>query len=427
MALKDGIFRSEFKGLGENNIPIYDRAVDERYFDKRYGEFISNGVFPNGFIVKSNNDMSVSITPGSIYINNKYAYDENSANIKIEPSGTQNRTDRVVFRLDVVNRKITLELKKGKDTLNLYDPAKIERNADIYEMAIADIQVRAGAKKITQADITDLRSNKELCGMVFNPLQEIDTTYLYDQIKSDLNNFRAESQKGFSEWFAGIKGILNEEAAGNLQNLINDLDDKKLDKVGGTVSGDLNVTGNLENKGKKVITTDGGTITGTTNFTGDLQKSGEKVITTTGGTITGTTNFTGKLQKSGKNVISENVSLYYPVLHNTYEMGDNSYFKKMGNIVFFKLVILPRRMNVHSGANYILNSIPMPEELRPKDRWNYVGSISGGYINSILHYTSNVWIGSDGYIGMNIQNNHTFADGSAFLYASGSYIIDDQF
>ena len=223
MALKDGIFRSEFKGLGENNIPIYDRAVDERYFDKRYGEFISNGVFPNGFIVKSNNDMSVSITPGSIYINNKYAYDENSANIKIEPSGTQNRTDRVVFRLDVVNRKITLELKKGKDTLNLYDPAKIERNADIYEMAIADIQVRAGAKKITQADITDLRSNKELCGMVFNPLQEIDTTYLYDQIKSDLNNFRAESQKGFSEWFAGIKGILNEEAAGNLQNLKKDL------------------------------------------------------------------------------------------------------------------------------------------------------------------------------------------------------------
>ena len=39
------------------------------------------------------------------------------------------------------------------------------RTSDIYELAIADVAVAANAVGVAQSDVTDLRSNSELCGL----------------------------------------------------------------------------------------------------------------------------------------------------------------------------------------------------------------------------------------------------------------------
>ncbi|MDT2275457.1 hypothetical protein P7H20_12215 [Paenibacillus larvae] len=113
--------------------------------------------------------------------------------------------------------------------------------ADIYELGLADILVKKGTTTITGADITDLRLNTALCGVV-NSLLQADTTAIFNQfqdwfirtskkheqeITSSLEEFEAfiseqkqKYSKDFEEWFSTIKDVLDENTAGHLLNLI---------------------------------------------------------------------------------------------------------------------------------------------------------------------------------------------------------------
>ena len=72
--------------------------------------------------------------------------------------GVLNRIDRVVLRLDFLNREIKAYIKKGNFAITPVIPT-ITRNADVYELALADIRIDKGTIKIDQASITDLRFN----------------------------------------------------------------------------------------------------------------------------------------------------------------------------------------------------------------------------------------------------------------------------
>jgi hypothetical protein len=54
-------------------------------------------------------------------------------------------------------------------------------------------------------------------------VQQVDTTTLYAQIQDDLTRFRTTNEADFNAWVQSIKGILGEDEAGNLLNLINGL------------------------------------------------------------------------------------------------------------------------------------------------------------------------------------------------------------
>ncbi|MEV2730281.1 hypothetical protein ABNC73_16760 [Paenibacillus larvae] len=101
--------------------------------------------------------------------------------------------------------------------------------------------VKKGTTTITGADITDLRLNTALCGVV-NSLLQADTTAIFNQfqdwfirtskkheqeITSSLEEFEAfiseqkqKYSKDFEEWFSTIKDVLDENTAGHLLNLI---------------------------------------------------------------------------------------------------------------------------------------------------------------------------------------------------------------
>ncbi|EGT3663789.1 hypothetical protein ERM55_21890, partial [Clostridioides difficile] len=120
---------------------------------------------------------------------------------------------------------------------------ELQRDADAYELGLADIYIRAGAISITQSSITDLRLDKNLCGIVKGTIEEIDTTTLLAQLSTwkdeEISNFNdwRENQENkqedwynttttnfvseFNIWFESIKDILDEDAAGNLLNEIN--------------------------------------------------------------------------------------------------------------------------------------------------------------------------------------------------------------
>ena len=238
--MRSGFFNSEITGYDAENMPIFDRAEDASFFAKFFNQFISNGVFPNpstNMQVLADTGMQIKVSIGTCFINGYMGWVENAEIKTIEESDTQARIDRVVARLDFDERKIDWYIKKGTASGNPVAP-ELQRDYDIYEIGLADIRVNANIIEIKQENITDLRLNTELCGIVANQLQHVDTTTLFNQYQDWLANATEQGEEDlqisleqleaqFNTWFATVQDTLDGDTAGNLLNLINTKADKK--------------------------------------------------------------------------------------------------------------------------------------------------------------------------------------------------------
>lgn len=227
---------SFFNAIINNGVP--DRTYKAEVFARFFSSFIGNGVFPNPAtnlqVVGLDNNMTVRVKAGLGWINGYFYENTDDLVLSVDNAdGVLNRIDRVVLRLDFFNREIRLYIKKGTFATNPI-PSVITRDADVYELAIADIRVNAGVISITQSNITDLRLNTELCGIVKGTIEEIDTSEIYSQIQTHMQetglemNAWVEEAKDFftnefNTWFDTIKGALDGDVAGNLLNEINKL------------------------------------------------------------------------------------------------------------------------------------------------------------------------------------------------------------
>ncbi len=215
MAINSGFFNS----IGG------DRKYKAEFFARYFASFIGNGVFPNpsnNLQVISNNNMVVTVKTGKAWINGFVVFNDGDYNFELEPSdGLLSRIDRIVLRWNKVNRDIELAVKKG-DYSDNPSPTNLERTADIFELALADVLVANGVISVTQANITDLRLNSELCGIVHGTVEQVDTTTLFNQYKTWFNETTASELEEFEIWFDSVKDILDENVAGHLLNLINE-------------------------------------------------------------------------------------------------------------------------------------------------------------------------------------------------------------
>lgn len=144
-----------------------DRKYLAEDFAAYFSNIFSNGVFlhqTNALKVSPSSGLTVSIAAGKAVING-YNYENTAALTKTAETVTANRIDRVVIRLDMTNRQITVAIKKGTAATSPTAPALVQ-NADIWELGIADINLAAGTTTITAAMITDLRANSTYCGGV---------------------------------------------------------------------------------------------------------------------------------------------------------------------------------------------------------------------------------------------------------------------
>lgn len=210
MAEKYSFFNAEQNSSGE-----YDRVYLAEDIAAYFASFIGTGVYANradNLKVFASDGMNIQVKSGKGWIKGYYYENDSDLGITLDiADGAQNRIDTIVLRLDLTNRYIKTFVKKGTLSGSPIAPALI-RNADIWELQLASIYVKAGAAEITDSDITDTRMDSSLCGIVKGVVEEIDTSGLFAQYDDEFNN-----------WFETIKGQLSGDLAGNLQTQINNI------------------------------------------------------------------------------------------------------------------------------------------------------------------------------------------------------------
>lgn len=210
-----------------------DRKYLAEDWDRHLKDLIKNGIFGGGTNLQVTADgsaMSVVLQPGKAWINGKHYENTQELTFQIAAAdGTLNRIDRIVICLDYGARTIITKVKKGTFASNAAAP-DLQRNADKYELCLANISIPAGTSEISQSLITDTRLDTEACGIVTGIVDQVDTTTFYNQIADDLARFRSTSEADFTAWVQSIKDVLDENTAGNLLELIDGLKASKSDR-----------------------------------------------------------------------------------------------------------------------------------------------------------------------------------------------------
>lgn len=253
----------------------YDRVYLAAQFAAYFASFIGNGVYAEHsnqlqVVAMPTPQMQVGVEKGQGWINGYWYENTDTMYLPIEVAdGVLNRIDSIVLRLGFAERNMWLMVKKGTPAVNPIAP-EVTRTADYYDLQLATVSIPASSIRITQAQIQDTRMNQDVCGWVAGVVKQLDTTTLFNQFETYFQEFKENNQADYEEWtetqkqawlswisgqetdftdwtdeqkeeyetwyathinqwqsdfdtwFENIKGQLGEDAAGNLQNQIDE-------------------------------------------------------------------------------------------------------------------------------------------------------------------------------------------------------------
>lgn len=215
----------------EHDTPIFDRAIDSGPLKNLIAKLFSNGVLPNPAtnlqVVTGGEGMNVIVHAGFCIINGGLKLEDVDKTLVVQASdSTYPRIDTVVMRWNDNDevRACDLYVVEGTPSANPVRPT-LTRTASIYELGLADIIITAGSTTIDSFRITDTRYDTARCGII-SSISEFDTSEIYAQIQADMAEFKTEEQQDFLDWFEEMKDQLSEDAAGNLQNQIDETNER---------------------------------------------------------------------------------------------------------------------------------------------------------------------------------------------------------
>lgn len=236
-----------------------DRIYKAEEWAEYFASFIGNGVFPvpsSSLQIVSGTNMVVRAKAGKAWLNGYFYQNTSDLSITLPTAdGVLKRIDRIVVRWNLTERKISVAVKSSAPSASPSAPT-LQRDADAYEICLADVLVSAGVTSVSQANITDCRLDTSLCGFVAGVVDQIDTdafnaqleawftdykdlslteyndlvSYMaslkllgdqqYNALQAYMNTFKTNSENDFNAWFASLKNVLDKDTAGHLLNLI---------------------------------------------------------------------------------------------------------------------------------------------------------------------------------------------------------------
>ena len=229
MANEHGLFWNSQNG---------DRVYDANDFSEWLKKFYTTGVFNGDLKVTAAGGMTVSVSSGYVNIEGKVKFFSAPTTLTIATAGgTYKRIDTVVAECNYSDREITVKVVTGAYSTSPKATAPV-RTAAAYQLVLAEIDVPAGATEITQKNITDMRTDSSVCGLVTGTVSQID----FSTVKAQ-----------FDSWFEDVKGTLDSDAAGNLKNQI-DAANEKIKRNASLISNNWDGINILANNSIKKLT-----------------------------------------------------------------------------------------------------------------------------------------------------------------------------
>ena len=204
MAETSGFFNAEKLSNGN-----YDRVYLAANFASYFASFVSNGVFGNKMgalqVVLNEGNFGVNVQSGQGFINGYWYQNDSAVAFELVESDTQPRIDSVVLRLDFVTRSIKLAMLTGTPSVSPNAPM-LTRNANVWELCLATINVPANATEIMPQDIIDTRLDSHLCGFVHGMVDQLDTTEYGNRLNGFIDNYITQANAEYQ----GFLDVFNE-------------------------------------------------------------------------------------------------------------------------------------------------------------------------------------------------------------------------
>lgn len=211
------------------NAVMQNGTPDRTYTADQVNEYLKGLVSEDGIFetvssacqVTSGSGMNIVVKEGRGKIGDHWFVIDEDITLTLEASDViLNRIDSVIVKLDYQNRIINAYIKKGALATEPVAPT-ITRNDDTREICLANIRVNKNISAITQAMITDTRSNNNVCGWIVGLINQMDTTTLFDQYEdaqntfineqtTEFNNYFTEQKTDFETWLNTIKSQLGD-------------------------------------------------------------------------------------------------------------------------------------------------------------------------------------------------------------------------
>jgi len=308
-----------------------DRKYNATQISSIFDGIINDGIYMSigtCMMVKSSSDLTVAIGEGRAWFNHTWTLNDAELLLNLDPADVLlDRIDAVVLEVNATeaNRENSIKIVKGTAATEPVRPT-LTNTRDIHQYPLAYISVPKNAIAITQANITNMvgtSSTPYVTGIL--KVMEIDDIvaqwetqweeWLADQeagitnwnntqraawqrwietqendftnwvteyqgeleaIKTEFDAFKTANQNDFTTWFETIKNQLSEDAAGNLQNQINDIIRREFNRYYGIVAKET-----IINKDASGVTTsiveNNDEISATTTFS---EEGNTKTITT---------------------------------------------------------------------------------------------------------------------------------------------------
>lgn len=215
-----------------DNTPYEAKDMGSYLATRTRGVFSSDG---NLAVTPGESGLSVSVSPGLAWLKwsdywGTAALQEQALTLDLDTAdGALKRIDAIVCRLDKVNNRAEIVVKKGAPSSAPIVVPPV-RDANYDELYIATVLIGAGVISISASAITDQRLNEEYCGLMRDGVTGIPTASLHAQAQqiltelTDALNAQIVRQSAeFDAWFDDLKGKLGEDPATALQLQVDNL------------------------------------------------------------------------------------------------------------------------------------------------------------------------------------------------------------
>lgn len=204
----------------------YDAADAAGYFSTR-----QSGVYSaaEDFAVTVDGSTSVTVSAGRAWMHpdrwTGYSIicRENQTVKLPAADGTRTRIDRIVLRYDAAARKTSLLVLEGTPDSSSPAAPAITRTALVYDLCLAEIRRTAGSTAVTSADITDTRTDEDVCGIMRDGATGIPTETLLAQWQAAQAQQDAEARQAAAEMLRAAQ----EQITAQLDSLQQQADDLK--------------------------------------------------------------------------------------------------------------------------------------------------------------------------------------------------------